>query len=134
MWKAVNAPGGTAWPHATSKLVEIAGKTGTAQVKAKRARKDEPPVQGWHPGTDHAWFAGWAPAAQPEIAIVVLIEHGGSGGKVAGPVAKTILEGWATLVRNASPVGDADRPASAPGGAPSGPPATAGEPVSGGAP
>jgi penicillin-binding protein 2 len=99
MWKAVNELGGTGWEHATSDIVSIMAKTGTAQVRAKRPKKDEPVVKGWHPGTDHAWFAGWAPAESPEVAIVVLIEHGGSGGKVAGPVAKAILEGWWTKVR-----------------------------------
>ncbi len=94
MWKAVNELGGTGYEHARSDVVSIMGKTGTAQVKAKRARKDEPEIKNWHPWVDHAWFAGWAPAEDPEVAIVVLIEHGGSGGKVAGPVARTILEGW----------------------------------------
>lgn len=94
MWKAVNELGGTGYEHARSDVVSIMGKTGTAQVKAKRAKKDEPEIKNWHPWVDHAWFAGWAPAEDPEVAIVVLIEHGGSGGKVAGPVARTILEGW----------------------------------------
>lgn len=101
MWKVVNELGGTGWEHATSDIVSITGKTGTAQVRAKKAKKDEIAIKGWHPGTDHAWFAGWAPAEDPEIAVVVLIEHGGGGGKVAGPVAKAIFEGWWTKVRNA---------------------------------
>ncbi len=103
MWKAVNEVGGTGYGHATSAVVTIAGKTGTAQVKAKRSKKDEAQIRGWHPSADHAWFAGWAPAEDPTIAIVVLIEHGGSGGKVAGPVAKAILEGWWTKVRAPAP-------------------------------
>ena len=101
MWKAVNELGGTAYPHATSSLMTIIGKSGTAEVRTKKNRKDEPQIRGWHPSATHAWFAGWAPMEDPEIAIVVLIEHGGSGGKVAGPVAKAILEGWWTKVRNA---------------------------------
>lgn len=98
-WKAVNEPGGTAFEHATSEVVAIAGKTGTAQVAAKKAKKDQRQIRGWSPNGDHAWFAGVAPAEAPEVAIVVLIEHGGPGGKVAGPVAKLILEGWASKVR-----------------------------------
>ncbi len=115
MWKAVNEPGGTGWEHATSAIVPITGKTGTAQVKAKRAKKDEPQIRGWHPGSDHAWFAGWAPADVPEVAIVVLIEHGGSGGKVAGPVAKAILEGWWTKVRAVSTPEPGEASAASPG-------------------
>lgn len=99
MWRVVNEPGGTAYPYATSDLVTITGKTGTAQVKAKRLKKDAVQIRGWSPSGDHAWFAGWAPSDHPEVAIVVLIEHGGAGGKVAGPVAKQILEGWWTKVR-----------------------------------
>jgi hypothetical protein len=87
-YKAVNEPGGTAFGYATSEVMAIAGKTGTAQVAAKKAKKDQRQIRGWSPSGDHAWFAGVAPAENPEVAIVVLIEHGGPGGKVAGPVAK----------------------------------------------
>lgn len=101
MWAAVNEPGGTAFEHGRSALVEISGKTGTAEVRTRKKDKNVPEVRGWHPTRSHAWFAGWAPARDPEIAIVVLIEHGGPGGKVAAPVAKTIVEGWWTKVRRA---------------------------------
>jgi penicillin-binding protein 2 len=59
--------------------VDLAGKTGTAQTAGRQ---------------DHAWFAGYAPARSPEIAIVVLIEHGGAGGKNAVPVAMRVVEDW----------------------------------------
>jgi penicillin-binding protein 2 len=100
MWRAVNAAGGTAHEFGRSPLVEIAGKTGTAQVRGKR-KKDaaaKAPSE-WDPTRDHAWFAGWAPASKPEIALVVLIEHGGAGGRVAGPVARAIIEGYFGRVR-----------------------------------
>lgn len=113
MWKVVNELGGTAYENGRSEVVEIAGKTGTAEVRSRGRDKKEPEVKGWHPTRSHAWFAGYAPARDPEIAIVVLIEHGGPGGKVAAPVAKQILEGWWTKVRGAP----------APGGAPAAPPA-----------
>jgi penicillin-binding protein 2 len=99
MWRVVNEPGGTANPYAQSDLVSITGKTGTAEVKAKRSKKEQLQIRGWHPSGTHAWFAGWAPSDRPEVAVVVMIEHGGTGGKVAGPVAKQILEGWWTKVR-----------------------------------
>jgi penicillin-binding protein 2 len=98
-WKVVNEVGGTAFGTATSDVVSISGKTGTAQVQARRPKKDQREIRGWSPTANHAWFAGVAPSDTPEVAIVVLIEHGGAGGKVAGPVAKQILEGWATKVR-----------------------------------
>lgn len=102
MWKVVNELGGTANPYATSAIVPIAGKTGTAEVKSKsrRERIEERTMEGWHPTNAHAWFAGFAPYDDPEVAIVVFVEHGGSGGKVAGPIAKQILEGYFTKVKD----------------------------------
>jgi cell division protein FtsI/penicillin-binding protein 2 len=60
----------------------VAGKTGTAQMIAhsKASR-----------GEDHAWFAAFAPARDPEVVVVVLIERGGKGGQVAAPIARKIF-------------------------------------------
>jgi len=46
---------------------------------------------------DHAWFTAFAPAENPEIAVTVLIEHGGHGGSVAAPIAKKILKNYFNL-------------------------------------
>jgi penicillin-binding protein 2 len=73
--------------------VSIAGKTGTAQVTHQSPRGMDP-EKIWYFNRDHAWFAGYAPAESPEIAIVVLIEHGGGGGKNAAPVAMRIVRDW----------------------------------------
>lgn len=117
MWKVVNEPGGTAYDTSRSALGEIVGKTGTAEVRSRsrRERLEERKLDGWHPGRDHAWFAGWAPAHDPEIALVVLIEHGGAGGKIAGPVGKALVEGWWTVVKGKSKATvDAAAPVQAP--------------------
>jgi len=58
--------------------VSVAGKTGTAQWSSK--------------SLPHAWFIGFAPYQDPEIAFVVLVEEGGEGSSVAVPIAKEILE------------------------------------------
>jgi peptidoglycan glycosyltransferase len=64
--------------------IEVAGKTGTAQS-----------AEGADP---HAWFIAFAPADDPEIAVAVLVENGGSvgseatGGAVAAPIARAIIE------------------------------------------
>jgi penicillin-binding protein 2 len=105
MWMVVNQLGGTVFEYGRSSVVEYAGKSGTAQTRAKRSKEEEAALVGWHPGKDHAWFAGYAPAEQPEIAVVVLIEHGGGGGKVAGPVARTIIDGYYTQVKPAMAAG-----------------------------
>ncbi len=68
--------------------VAIAGKTGTAQV----VRKEEAKRLRDKAVKDHGWFAGFAPFDNPQIAVVVLVEHGGFGGQVAAPVAKAIFE------------------------------------------
>ena len=56
--------------------VEVAGKTGTAQVAGK---------------DDYAWFVGFAPANNPKYAVAVMIEQGGHGGSIAGPAARQIF-------------------------------------------
>jgi peptidoglycan glycosyltransferase len=58
--------------------VAVAGKTGTAETGADRP-------------TD-AWFIAFAPAENPVVAVAVLIEGGGVGGRVAAPLAKQVLE------------------------------------------
>jgi penicillin-binding protein 2 len=67
--------------------IQVAGKTGTAQVVALNRDKKHK-----HNGDqDHAWFVGYAPAGDPKIAVAVLIEHGGHGGSVAGPLASRVI-------------------------------------------
>ena len=79
-----------------SRDVDVAGKTGTAQVSHVTPRGVDP-ERVWYFNRDHAWFAGYAPANSPEIAIVVLVEHGGGGGKNAAPVAMRVVDAWQKL-------------------------------------
>ncbi len=93
LYAAVNEPHGTgAKAQLDNKKIKIAGKTGTAQVihleKYKGYKIEEVPRK----YRDHAWFTCYAPADKPEIAVTVLVEHGGHGGSAAGPVAKAVLE------------------------------------------
>ncbi len=91
----VNEPGGTAY-RSRLKDVMIAGKTGTAQVArlgAVRLKKEQ--MEFFE--RDHAWFAAFAPAHAPELAIVVLNEHGGHGGSDAAPAAKAVIEKYFEL-------------------------------------
>jgi penicillin-binding protein A len=58
--------------------VTVAGKTGTAENQ---------------PGQPtHAWFIGFAPAQNPQVAVAVLIEHGGVGGVTAAPIARQVMQ------------------------------------------
>ncbi|CAM5786785.1 peptidoglycan D,D-transpeptidase FtsI family protein [Cellulomonas persica] len=64
--------------------VQVAGKTGTAQTSSEAA--------------PHAWFTAFAPADDPQVAVAVLVEHGGSagseatGGRVAAPIARAVIQ------------------------------------------
>ena len=59
--------------------VPVAGKTGTAQVPS---------------GSDDSWYASWAPAWNPKVVVVVVIEHGGFGADAAAPAARQIYQAF----------------------------------------
>lgn len=71
--------------------IEVGGKTGTAQVvqvKGKMIKSEHLPYE----IRDHAWFVGFAPVQEPEIAVVAMVEHGGHGGSAAAPVVKAVMQ------------------------------------------
>ena len=59
---------------------DVAGKTGSAEFETGKET--------------HAWFTGFAPVDHPQIAVTVLVEESGSGGKVAAPIARKIFDEW----------------------------------------
>ncbi len=63
-------------------FMKVAAKTGTAQAP---------------PFPPHAWFASFFPYEDPQYALVVFVEHGGSGGLVAANIAKQVLSSWRAL-------------------------------------
>jgi len=74
---------GTAYTAFKGSKIISAGKTGTAEVFKK--------------GEPHSWFAGYAPADNPKIAVVVIAEHGGEGSKTAAPIFREIVEKYFAL-------------------------------------
>lgn len=72
----------------------IAGKTGTAQVKSiaqgKSYNKSQLDKRHW----DHAWFTGFAPVDNPQIALAILVENGGGGSKTAAPIGRALFDYW----------------------------------------
>ncbi len=67
--------------HHRLQSIGVCGKTGTAQA----------------PGEDalpHAWFTAYAPAVDPEVAVVVMVENAGEGSAVAAPITRDILDYW----------------------------------------
>lgn len=59
--------------------IEVAGKTGSAEA---------PPIG----SKTHAWFACYAPADHPRIAVCAFVEHGGHGGSTCAPIARSVLQ------------------------------------------
>lgn len=78
LYRVVHDPSGTGFKTVRLTEVTIAGKTGTAEAGGGRP--------------DHAWFAGFTPVEEPRVAFVVVIEHGGSGSKTAGPIAREFVK------------------------------------------
>ena len=58
-----------------------AGKTGSAEYGTVK-------------GESHAWFTGYAPAENPQLAVSVIVEEGGSGGAAAAPIARAVFDNW----------------------------------------
>ena len=96
MAAVINTRTGTAYSsRIDDPAMRMAGKTGTSQVRnistAERARgvlrNDQLP---WD-RRDHALFVSFAPQDAPQVAVSVVVEHGGGGSAVAAPVARDIL-------------------------------------------
>ena len=98
MFDVCNVRGGTAYRTMSRLPIRIAGKTGTSQVTAipqhikKRLKEEE--LSYFH--RSHAWITTYAPFRNPKYIVTVLIEHGGHGGSVAGPIAADIYK-WLYL-------------------------------------
>ena len=89
--KAVQGVRGTA-KKIRLKNIEIAGKTGTAQVYSIKKNDKRKADDLKYSLRDHAWFVCYAPAKNPVIAISVLVEHGEHGSSTAAPIARALIE------------------------------------------
>jgi penicillin-binding protein 2 len=95
LFEVVNTPSGTAY---ASRLmldgVQMAGKTGTAQVHnntaAEKQKNFNDMTMAWE-NRPNALFVGYAPANNPRYAIAVVVEHGNFGAQSAAPIAKTMM-------------------------------------------
>jgi penicillin-binding protein 2 len=77
LYEAANSSTGTSSAVFAGYPVEVAGKTGTAEVFG---------------AGDYAWYASYAPANDPKYVVVVMVEQGGHGGTVAAPAARLIYD------------------------------------------
>jgi penicillin-binding protein 2 len=79
LYEATHSSGGTSASLFANFPVPVAGKTGTAEAPS---------------GSDHSWYASWAPANHPKVVIVVLVAHGGFGVQAAAPAAREIYQSF----------------------------------------
>jgi penicillin-binding protein 2 len=79
LYDAAHAADGTSSAIFGAFPIPVAGKTGTAETPT---------------GSDHSWYASWAPAGNPRVVVVVLIEHGGFGVEAAAPAAREIYSSY----------------------------------------
>jgi len=88
MWLSVNNWG--TGHNAAVPGQNICGKTGTVQVVSNENKR----LMQEGVSEDHSWFAGFGNKDNPEIAVVVFIEHGGKGGVASAPIAKQIFSAY----------------------------------------
>jgi penicillin-binding protein 2 len=79
LFKVTSATYGTAYTPFKGLIVPVAGKTGTAESGQ---------------ALPHAWFAGFAPAQNPEIAIAVVVQNSGEGSVYAAPLFRKVVEAY----------------------------------------
>ncbi len=94
MQDVIHGTRGTATAIASDQYL-MAGKTGTAQVfSRKEGEEDIDPVELATELQNHALFIAFAPVEEPEIVVVSVVEHGGSGSRSAAPVAAAVVDDW----------------------------------------
>ncbi len=90
----MNTPRGTGWSAALGAEYKMAGKSGSAQVFSVGQEEEYDEEEIDERLRDHALFVAFAPLEKPQIAISVLVENAGSGGRAAGPVVRQVLDAW----------------------------------------
>ncbi len=94
MQAVVHSSRGTAKKMAKGISYKVAGKTGTAQVLAIKQDEEYDEKKLEKRFHDHALFVAFAPVADPLIAVAVIVENGGSGGSVASPLARAVMDAY----------------------------------------
>lgn len=96
MEAVTHAANGTARSSGKDAAYRMAGKTGTAQVAGLSQEDEDAPDLEDVPLElrDHALFVAFAPTDDPQIAVAVIAEHAGSGGKIAAPIARAVIDAY----------------------------------------
>ncbi|MDY6942877.1 MAG: penicillin-binding protein 2 [Pseudomonadota bacterium] len=90
----VQRQSGTAFSSGGDAPYRYAGKTGTAQVFGLGEDEEYEESEVAAHLRDHALFIAFAPLDDPKIALAIVAEHGGSGGRTAAPVARALLDSY----------------------------------------
>jgi penicillin-binding protein 2 len=93
MHLVVHGDRGTARAIRPEPPLQIAGKSGTAQVAAQAEDEDMDEDTASHL-RHHALFVAYAPFERPSIAVATVVEHGGGGSRQAAPVARAVIDAW----------------------------------------
>lgn len=93
MRRVVHGVKGTARAIKPESGMQIAGKSGTAQVAAQERDEDMDETTAEHL-RHHALFIAYAAFAEPSIVVTVVVEHGGGGSSQAAPVARAVIDAW----------------------------------------
>ncbi len=91
-------PKGTARALGVNSKWRLAGKSGTAQVVSVAQDEKYNAEELAERMRDHALFVAFAPVDDPRIAVAVIVENGGSGSGVAGPVARQVIDAYLNKV------------------------------------
>jgi penicillin-binding protein 2 len=93
MHLVVHGERGTARAVRPEPPLQMAGKSGTAQVAAQAEDEDMDEDTASHL-RHHALFVAYAPYERPSIAVATVVEHGGGGSRQAAPVARAVIDAW----------------------------------------
>ncbi len=94
MVNVVHSQHGTAQRTGKDSPYRFAGKTGTSQVFGLKEEEKYDAEKIARKLRDHALFISFAPVDDPQIVVAVIVENGGSGSKVAAPIARTIMDAY----------------------------------------
>lgn len=93
--RLVTLPGGTADKTFATMEIPTAGKTGTAEFCDDMANEKNLCSPGNWPA--HAWYMGYAPYDDPEIAVVAFVYYGGEGASVSAPIVRKVMDAYFEL-------------------------------------
>ncbi len=103
MVDVMHGPRGTARAVGQGASYRMAGKTGTAQVFSLAEDEEYEEEEVKERLRDHALFIGFAPVEDPQIAVAVIVENGGSGSGTAAPLARAMFDAWLLDFPEAAP-------------------------------